>query len=289
MKLVLYGADHLTVSREDRSQINTEQRRTTLLDTKQPARARSYITLPGYRKGQAPRNAGMKLPAEPLTREEVDQLLAACSPTSSAGLRNRALIVVIWRAGLRIAEAVALLPRDVDLGEGRIRVRHGKGQKARLVGIDPQACAVIECWMERRRKLGLTARDPIFSVYSRGHGGQFGKPIYTSYVRDMLKRLARRAGIERRVHPHGFRHTHAFELANESVPLDVIRMQLGHSSIRVTARYVEHLNPVAVIGAMRARTWNDEDDPNAADEMASLVTRLEAMLAAVKHEAPVPA
>lgn len=246
-------------------------------------RARSYITLPGYRRGQQPRNAGQKYPAEPLTREEVDRLLAACSPTSSAGLRNRALIVVIWRAGLRIAEAIALMPRDVDLAAGTIRIRHGKGDKARLVGIDAQACAVIERWMERRRTLGLTSRHPIFAVYSRGHGGAFGKPIYSSYVRDMLKRLARKAGVDRRVHPHGFRHTMAFEMASESAPLDVIRMQLGHSSIRITARYVEHLNPVAVIEAMRARRWDGPGRPEAGD-LGALMTQLEQLLAT--HGAP---
>lgn len=259
-----------------------------LLDGPAVDRPRSPITLPGYRKGQPPKNAGRKFPAEPLTRDEVDRLLAACSPTSSAGIRNRALIVVIWRAGLRIAEAIALMPRDIDLRAGTIRVRHGKGDKSRLVGIDAQACAVIERWMERRRELGLTVSHPIFAVYSRGHGGAFGKPIYSSYVRDMLKRLARKAGVERRVHPHGFRHTMAFEMASESLPLDVIRMQLGHSSIRITARYVEHLNPVAVIEAMRARTWNGTParDPSSR-EIAGLLAKLEGLLAS--HGAQLPA
>jgi len=260
-----------------------------LLDAETPeaddGRVRSYITLPGYRKGQKPGNAGLTFPAEPLTRAEVDRLLAACSPTSAAGVRNRALIVVIWRAGLRIAEAIALMPRDVDLDTGTLRIRHGKGDKARLVGLDPQACAVLARWMERRRELGLRSGHPIFAVYSRGHGGRFGKPIYSSYVRDMLKRVARKAGVDRRVHPHGFRHTMAFEMAGESVPLDVIRMQLGHSSIRVTARYVEHLNPVQVIEAMRERRWDaGRRAPTGAPP--DLLGRLEELLAAVKHAAP---
>jgi integrase len=74
-------------------------------------------------------------------------------------------------------------------------------------------------------------------------------------VRDMLKRHAEKAGIGKRVHPHGFRHTHAAELAREGVPLHVIRRQLGHSDLAVTARYIDHLAPEEVVAAIRAREW----------------------------------
>ena len=69
----------------------------------------------------------------------------------------------------------------------------------------------------------------------------------------MIQRMAKRAKIEKRVHPHGLRHTHAYELANEGTPLHVIQQQLGHSSLATTDRYISHLSPQAVIKAMKAR------------------------------------
>ena len=222
--------------------------RSVLLD----GRRRSVITLPGYRAGMKPANFGHRYPAEILTRTEVARLLAACSRKGHAGVRDRALIVVMWRGGLRVAEALALKPHDVDLDHGTIAVLHGKGDRRRTVGIDPDALAVIERWMDRRRKLGISPRAPLFCTISRPHRGQ---PLQSSCVRETLKLLARRSGIEKRVHPHGLRHTHAYELAAEGVPVHVIRMQLGHSSLATTERYINHLNPTQVIAVMQQRRW----------------------------------
>ncbi len=76
-----------------------------------------------------------------------------------------------------------------------------------------------------------------------------------AYVRVMLKRLAVRSGIEKRVHAHGLRHTHAAQLRAEGVDIAIISRQLGHASINTTARYLDHLAPRAVIEAMRSRNW----------------------------------
>ncbi len=72
----------------------------------------------------------------------------------------------------------------------------------------------------------------------------------------MLKRLVFRAGIEKRVHAHGFRHTHAAQLRAEGVDIAIISRQLGHASINTTARYLDHIAPQAVIEAMRGRAWS---------------------------------
>jgi integrase len=64
-----------------------------------------------------------------------------------------------------------------------------------------------------------------------------------------------RAGIDKRVHPHGFRHTHAVELVAEGAPVNVISRQLGHANSSVTARYLDHVAPAAVIETMQRRTW----------------------------------
>jgi integrase/recombinase XerD len=197
---------------------------------------------------KTPSNKGRRLPPEPLTQDEVRALLRSCSDRTPAGIRNRALIAVLYRCGLRVSEALALMPKDCDTGAGTIRVMHGKGDRWRLVGIDPGATSLLEAWLNRRQVLGGTGRHPVFSTAS-------GNAIQGAYVRNLLKRLAARAGIEKRVHPHGLRHTHAYELANEGTPLHVIQQQLGHSSLATTDRYIRHLNPQQVVEAIRGRNW----------------------------------
>ena len=82
-----------------------------------------------------------------------------------------------------------------------------------------------------------------------------GEPVQTAYVRALLPRLARRAKIAKRVHPHGLRHTGAAELRAEGVDIGVISKQLGHASIATTARYLDHIQPQQVIKTMQQREW----------------------------------
>jgi integrase len=98
-------------------------------------RRRSAATLPGHRRGQAPRNKGMRYLADPPTVEEI-VLVMRHAGDRAHGLRLRGLIVVMWRAGLRIGEGLALTESDLDPDRGAILVRHGKGNKRREVGMD---------------------------------------------------------------------------------------------------------------------------------------------------------
>lgn len=88
-------------------------------------RRRSAATLPGHRRGQAPRNKGMRYPADPPTVEEI-VLVMRHAGVRAHGVRLRGLIVVMWRAGLRISETLALTESDLDADRGAILVRHGK-------------------------------------------------------------------------------------------------------------------------------------------------------------------
>jgi site-specific recombinase XerD len=196
-----------------------------------------------------PANKGCKLPPEPLTQDEVKSLLRTCSQRAVSGVRNRALIVVLYRAGLRISEALALMQKDLDAKAGTVRVLHGKGDKSRVVGLDAGAWAIVQLWLDRRAAAGISSRAPVFCTLQ-------GKSMKTAYVRKLLPRLARKAGIERRVHAHGLRHTHAYELACEGTPIHIIQSQLGHSNTATTARYISHLNPSMVIETMKSRTWS---------------------------------
>lgn len=190
-------------------------------------------------------------PPEPLAPAEVRALLRACPGDTLTGVRNHALLVVLWRAGLRCAEALALRPSDIDFGAGTIRVRFGKGRRNRCVGIDDSALAVIGLWLDARQAAGVPG-EVLFCTVQKGH---VGYPMSPRYVRALVARLAVRARIRHRVHPHGLRHTHASELSREGWPVSFISRQLGHSSSAVTAVYIDHVHPREVIDRARAREW----------------------------------
>jgi len=196
---------------------------------------------------------GQKLPAEPLTPAESQALIAACSPNCPTGIRNRALIAILWRAGLRISEAVALYPKDID-DDGTLRILHGKGDKARTVAIDKEALDTIRRWMDERKRLGLT-RAPLFCTLK-------GTAIKADYVRHLLPRLRKKAKIEKRCHPHGMRHSYACDLLDEGHDIRVIQSALGHERLETTAIYLDHLKPQRTIEALKARQWPMEEKPD---------------------------
>jgi hypothetical protein len=112
-------------------------------------RRRSPATLPGYHAGRPPRNKGMHYPADPPT---VDEIVAVMRHTADDrhGWRVRAMIVVLWRAGLRIQEALTLAEHDLDHRRGSILVRSGKGGRRREVGMDPWAWEQPRPWLDAR-------------------------------------------------------------------------------------------------------------------------------------------
>src|ERR1700729_1127959 len=178
------------------------------------------------RRGRPPTRPARRRPPEVLTESEAVALIKACSARAPTGIRNRALVAVLWAGGLRFSEALALELRGLDFEAGTIRVRHGKGDKSRTVGLDEQTAALLARWLDRRRDLSPGARAPIFCTLRGGR-------IDTSYIRHLLPRLARKAGVDRPVHAHGLRHTYAAELARERTPINVIRDALGHTSLAV--------------------------------------------------------
>ena len=187
---------------------------------------------------------GKKYPVELLTKEEITNLIRQCSPKCATGKRNRALLVVLWRASLRISEALSLKPSDIE--PDSIRVLRGKGDRSRTVGIDPAAYAILSVWIQERLYLGLPKNSALFCSLK-------GARLMPVYVRNLMKRLAKRAGIDKRVHPHQLRHTGATELLREGVNIGIIQRQLGHASIATTHRYLNHLSPREVIETISSR------------------------------------
>ena len=114
-------------------------------------------------------NKGAKLPGEVLEASEVVALIRACG-RGPAGVRNAALIAIMFGAGLRVSEALALKVSDLNLNNGTVRVRHGKGDRARTVALDASAQAYVERWLGRREQLGLNGRSAALLHDQQGRG-----------------------------------------------------------------------------------------------------------------------
>ena len=207
---------------------------------------RSAATMPGFHAGRPPRNRGRRYPADPPTTDELVRLLRGRGDSPS-GERMRALIVLMWRSGVRISEALALEERDLDATSGSITVRRGKGGRRRIVGMDPWAWTQLKRWNAIREAL---PPGPYFCVIS---GPTMGRPLSASQVRDELRRLQRLCGIRRRIAPHQLRHCHAVELVREGVPVHILQRQLGHANLAVTTVYLSSVAPEEVLAIAHQR------------------------------------
>jgi site-specific recombinase XerD len=209
-------------------------------------RRRSPATMPAFRAGKAPTNKGQRYPADPPT---VDEVVAVMRQAQKAryGHRLNGLIVVLWRAGLRINEALALAESDLDPRRGSILVRHGKNDRRREVGMDAWAWSALQPWLAERAKLPV---GPLFCVVV---GPTRGRAWSASAARLELHRTALQAGVRRRVAPHQLRHAHAVELLHEGIPLPLIQRQLGHAYLSTTGTYLQGISSEEIISTVHAR------------------------------------
>lgn len=211
-------------------------------------RDRSPVTTPGYHLGRPAPNAGKKYPPEPLTEAEIYRLLDACR-RNPVGRRTRALIVLLWRSGLRIHEALLLEPRDLDPTVGMVHVRRGKGGKAGYSAMDAWAFEQIDEWLQFRARY---PHGPVFCVCEGESKGV--RAASAASVRAKLHELAKVAAISKRVHPHGMRHTLACDLMRSGeFPLSFIQHQLRHSNPATTANYLVGLGADHSLAAVAAR------------------------------------
>jgi len=202
-----------------------------LLDS--AGRRRSPATLPTFHQGRPPRNKGLSYPPDPPTVEEIITVMRAAG-NGPDGLRLRALIVVLWRAGLRISEALALTESDLDCDRGAILVRRGKGGKRREVGMDRWGWEQLSPWLTYRATL------PVGALFCILRGATRGRPCSPAGFRRQLCDTAQRAGVRRRFAPHQLRHAHAVEMShtNDSSDHGDQAQNLNHDAnpCRATAR-----------------------------------------------------
>jgi site-specific recombinase XerD len=209
-------------------------------------RRRSPAATPGYLCGRIPRNKGLQYPPDPPRPEEIILVMRQAG-TNAHGLRIRALIAVLWRAGLRISEALALTENDVDPHRGSLLIRHGKGDKRREAGMDAWGFEHVSAWLEHRVRLPV---GPLVCVMD---GPTCGRGWAATAARAEMRHLAVEAGVRRRFAPHQLRHAHAVELAREGVPVNIIQRQLGHSDLGTTSTYLQGIDPSEIIGMIHSR------------------------------------
>ena len=153
--------------------------------------------------------------------------------SAAAELRNRALVELLYGAGLRVGELASLDVRDVDPRRGDVRVM-GKGGKERVVPLPAAAREALGAWLDSRRGPGVLAEPLFTSLRPRPDGP---RRLGARDMRRVLKARARRAGIADRVHPHRLRHSYATHLLDMGADLREIQELLGHASLSTTEKY----------------------------------------------------
>jgi site-specific recombinase XerD len=144
---------------------------------------------------------------------------------------HRALLMTLYGAGLRISEALALKPADIDSQRMLIHVRGGKGNKDRMVKLSPQLLAALrEAWRAR------ATSDP--GVWIFPQVGHPDRAMESGTAQRIVARAARRAGMAKRVTPHTLRHSYATHLLDAGVDLRTIQLLLGHTNLKTTSLYM---------------------------------------------------
>ncbi len=178
---------------------------------------------------------GRQLP-DVLSTAEIDRIIAAVDTTTAKGLRDAAMLETLYSCGLRVSELISLRMSDLFFGEGYIRVI-GKGDKQRLVPVSTAARDRIQLYLERRRP--LRANEETVFLNNRG------RKLTRVMVFTVVKQAADRAGIDKQVSPHTFRHSFATHLLEGGASIRQVQEMLGHESILTTEIYThldnEHL------------------------------------------------
>jgi len=173
---------------------------------------------------------GRPLP-KALTEAEVEALLAAPNVEDVLGLRDRAMLEVIYASGLRVSELVALSLTQVNLRQGVVRVM-GKGAKERLVPLGEEALSWLERYLSEARPV-LAKGAALDALFPTCRGAAMTRQAFWHLV----KRHARRAGLKQDLSPHTLRHSFATHLVNHGADLRVVQMLLGHSDLSTTQIY----------------------------------------------------
>jgi integrase/recombinase XerC len=215
------------------------------------ASTRSFYAF-GQREGWVPTN-----PAKPLrspkrsrklpkflTGDEIGRLLAAPKPARAGGLRDRAILELMYSSGVRVRELVGLDDADLDLRGGTIRVR-GKGRRERLGMVGSHARTALQAWIAARPRPAIApprgAPRPLFT-------NRFGGRLSVRGVARLLEKHLAVAGLSRRASPHTLRHSFATHLLDAGADIRSVQELLGHKSL-VTTQIYTHVTTTRLLDA----------------------------------------
>jgi integrase/recombinase XerC len=167
-----------------------------------------------------------------LSSEEIDRLLAAPPSSESLGLRDRAILEVLYSAGLRVSELAGLNASDLDLPGGTLRVR-GKGRRERIAPIGSFATRALKQWLSARRLSPGEKSGPATPVFVN----KFGRRLTTRSGGRLLEKHLRATGLDRRTTPHTLRHSFATHLLDRGADIRSVQELLGHKSLVTTQIY----------------------------------------------------
>lgn len=166
-----------------------------------------------------------------LTLEEVERLLQAPRAETLKGLRDKAMLEVLYATGLRVSELIELKLQAVNLSTGYVRCL-GKGGKERIVPLGTQALHALKVYLEQARPSFVKGHSSPFFFLGRG-----GRPLTRQGFWKLLKAYAKAAGIEKKVTPHTLRHSFATHLLDRGADLRSVQLMLGHADISTTQVY----------------------------------------------------
>jgi integrase/recombinase XerD len=185
--------------------------------------------------------SGLRLP-DTLALPDIKALIDATDPTAARGIRDGAMIELLYASGLRVSELVGLKMRDVHLDASFVRV-FGKGSKERVVPMGQYANEKISAYLQYARPY-LTKTSPSEYLFI----AREGKPMTRQGFWKLLNRYAAKAGITQHISPHTLRHSFATHLIEGGADLRVVQIMLGHSDISTTQIYThitrDHLKKI---------------------------------------------
>ena len=174
------------------------------------------------------RPAKLRIP-EVLTTDEQCALLSQPNARYPTGQRNRTMLRVLLDTGLRLAEAINLRWRDLNLMTGQVAVREGKGRRDRILWAGEETLDALRNWRERQA-LKIGEVEHVFTTLE-------GQPLQARYVQQMVRRYAGKAGFTKQVTPHTLRHTFATDLLKACGNIRLVQKALGHASLMTTQIY----------------------------------------------------
>lgn len=167
---------------------------------------------------------------EVLSVEEVEAMMAAVDLSTWQGLRDRAILEILYGCGLRVSEAVGLKLSCLYFDEGYIRVI-GKGDKERLVPVGEMAADAVNAYLERRPQTFEAESDDIVFL------NRFGRPLSRQSMFKMVKTMALLADVRKEISPHTLRHSFATHLVENGADLRLVQEMLGHENLTTTEIY----------------------------------------------------